>query len=72
VFRYFATIKLFNEKLNDYEVFMTPNDFVRSLTYGAKQPDGLGLDSFNKLDPKVKNFHSKKKINEFLFYGIFF
>ncbi len=51
---------------------MTPNDFVRSLTYGAKQPDGLGLDSFNKLDPKVKNFHSKKKINEFLFYGIFF
>lgn len=33
---------------------MTPEDFVRSLTYGAKQPDGLGLDSYNKYDPNVK------------------
>ena len=32
---------------------MTPHDFVRSITYGIKQPDGLGLDSYNKFDPKV-------------------
>ncbi len=33
---------------------MTPHDFVRSITYGIKQPEGLGLDSYNKFDPKVK------------------
>jgi hypothetical protein len=54
VFRYFATLKVWNEKLNDYEVFMTPDDFIRSLTIGAKQPERLGLDSFNKFDPAVK------------------
>lgn len=54
VFRYFATIKVFNEKLNDYEIFMTPNDFLRSITYGAIQPEGLGLDSYNKYDPKMQ------------------
>ena len=32
---------------------MTPDDFVRSLSYGARQPEGLGLDSYNKFDPKV-------------------
>lgn len=32
---------------------MTPEDFIRSLTYGARQPDGLGLDSYNKYDPNV-------------------
>ena len=39
--------------MGDYEVFMTPEDFVRSLTYGVKQPDGLGLDAFNRFDPNV-------------------
>jgi hypothetical protein len=29
---------------------MTPDDFVRSLTPGARQPEGLGLDQFRKLD----------------------
>lgn len=56
MFRYFATIKIWNERSNDYEVFMTPDDFVRSLTYGIKQPEGLGLDSYNKFDPKVIYF----------------
>lgn len=51
VFRYFATLKVWNEKLNDYEIFMKPDDFIRSLTYGAKQPERLGLDSYNKFDP---------------------
>ena len=33
VFRYFATLKVWNEAANDYEIFMRPEDFVRSLTY---------------------------------------
>lgn len=32
---------------------MTPSDFLRSLTPGIKQPDGLGLDQFRKFDPQV-------------------
>lgn len=36
---------------------MTPEDFVRSLTYGAKQPEGLGLDRYNRFDPQVKIKH---------------
>lgn len=53
IFRYFATIQVFNEKSNEYEVFMTPSDFLRSITYGAIQPEGLGLDSYNRYDPKM-------------------
>ncbi len=34
IFRYFATLKV------DSEVFMTPDDFVRSITPGMKQPEG--------------------------------
>lgn len=34
IFRYFATLKV------DSEVFMTPEDFVRSITPGMKQPEG--------------------------------
>ena len=30
---------------------MTPEDFLRSLTPGMKQPEGLGLDQFKKFDP---------------------
>ena len=30
---------------------MTPADFLRSLTPGIKQPEGLGLDQFKKFDP---------------------
>lgn len=32
---------------------MTPEDFVRSLTYGAKQPENLGLDRYTRFDPQV-------------------
>ena len=31
---------------------MTPDDFLRSITPGCKQPEGLGLDQFRKFDPK--------------------
>lgn len=38
VFRYFATLQVSNNDL--HEVFMTPDDFLRSMTPGVKQPDG--------------------------------
>eukprot|EP01135_Chromosphaera_perkinsii_P004537 Nk52_evm7s288 gene=Nk52_evmTU7s288 len=47
VFRYFATREI------DGEIFMTPEDFVRSVIPGELQPDGLGLDQFKKLDPEA-------------------
>ncbi|XP_059156509.1 calcium uptake protein 1, mitochondrial-like isoform X2 [Physella acuta] len=49
IFRYFATLKVNQD--GDWEVYMTPEDFVRSITPGVKQPEGLGLDSFKKFDP---------------------
>lgn len=39
IFRYFATLKVHNEH-GDWEVFMTPEDFVRSITPGMLQPEG--------------------------------
>lgn len=47
---------MWNEKLDDYEVYMTPEDFVRSITYGAKQPEGLGLDRYIRFDPQVRKY----------------
>lgn len=38
VFRYFATLQVTNNDV--HEVFMTPDDFLRSMTPGVKQPDG--------------------------------
>lgn len=49
IFRYFASIKIIYPN-GDSEVYMTPDDFLRALTPGIKQPDGLGLDSFKKID----------------------
>ena len=40
-----------NVKVPTFQVFMTPADFLRSLTPGIKQPEGLGLDQFRKFDP---------------------
>ncbi|XP_039257817.2 calcium uptake protein 1, mitochondrial-like isoform X1 [Styela clava] len=45
IFRYFATYKVIHEN-NDVEIFMTPDDFLRSITPGEKQPENLGLDQF--------------------------
>ncbi|XP_026475772.1 calcium uptake protein 1 homolog, mitochondrial-like [Ctenocephalides felis] len=50
IFRYFATIRLSQE--SGAEVYMTPDDFLRAITPGMKQPDGLGLDQYKKYDPK--------------------
>ncbi|XP_050307058.1 calcium uptake protein 1 homolog, mitochondrial-like isoform X3 [Anthonomus grandis grandis] len=50
IFRYFATVKLVGDT---NEVYMTPDDFVRAITPGMKQPDGLGLDQYKRYDPKT-------------------
>nr|CAB3263834.1 calcium uptake protein 1, mitochondrial [Phallusia mammillata] len=45
IFRYFATYKIVYEN-GDSETYMTPADFLRSITPGEKQPEKLGLDQF--------------------------
>ncbi|KAH8327985.1 hypothetical protein KR067_002451 [Drosophila pandora] len=56
VFRYFATIQV--PVADDrHEVYMTPTDFLTSMTPGMKQPDGLGLDQYRRYDPKVSFFN---------------
>ncbi|KAL4698542.1 hypothetical protein H8959_011199 [Pygathrix nigripes] len=40
IFRYFATLKVINEP-GEAEVFMTPEDFVRSITPNEKQPERI-------------------------------
>ena len=49
IFRYFASIKIVYNN-GDSEIYMTPDDFLRALTPGIKQPDGLGLDQFKRID----------------------
>ena len=51
IFRYFATLKV-NIPGMEQEVYMTPEDFIRSITPGLKQPENLGLDQFKKFDPR--------------------
>ncbi|XP_072745594.1 calcium uptake protein 1 homolog, mitochondrial isoform X2 [Anoplolepis gracilipes] len=58
VFRYFATLQVSSNDM--HEVFMTPDDFLRSMTPGVKQPDGLGLDQYRRYDPK--NIHMKLEL----------
>lgn len=38
IFRYFATLKVIGEH-GDTEVYMTPQDFIRSITPNEKQPE---------------------------------
>lgn len=40
VFRYFATLKTEGERPDQHDIFMTPDDFLRSMTPGLKQPEG--------------------------------
>ncbi|XP_046812542.1 calcium uptake protein 1 homolog, mitochondrial isoform X2 [Lucilia cuprina] len=50
IFRYFATVRLTTPQ--GTTVCMTPDDFLRSIYPGIKQPDGLGLDQYRRYDPK--------------------
>lgn len=58
IFRYFATLKVISEH-GDSEVYMTPQDFIRSITPNEKQPENLGLDQFI-----VKRYDGKKIAQE--------
>ena len=43
MFRYFATLQVTHvhtSGVQTHEVFMTPDDFLRSMTPGVKQPPG--------------------------------
>ncbi|CAH8641904.1 unnamed protein product [Heterobilharzia americana] len=59
IFRYFATLKSVEE--DNETVYMTPEDFLRSITPGIKQPDGLDLDSFKRYDPKTGMVYFQNK-----------
>ncbi|XP_026278416.1 calcium uptake protein 1 homolog, mitochondrial isoform X1 [Frankliniella occidentalis] len=63
VFRYFATLQVTHvtsSGVQTHEVFMTPDDFLRSMTPGVKQPPGLGLDRYKRYDPK--DVHTKLEL----------
>lgn len=47
IFRYFATVKLLHNDVT--EVYMTPDDFLRAITPGMKQPDGKYLHKYSLL-----------------------
>ncbi|KAH8292492.1 hypothetical protein KR054_010762, partial [Drosophila jambulina] len=52
VFRYFATIKM-KSKAGKWDVFMTPQDFVRSILPGQRQPVNLTLSHYRVLDDEA-------------------
>ncbi|XP_015682472.2 calcium uptake protein 1, mitochondrial-like, partial [Protobothrops mucrosquamatus] len=62
IFRYFATLKIINEH-GESEVFMTPQDFVRSITPNEKQPENLGLDQFvvKRYDGKTERISQERE-----------
>ena len=53
IFRYFATINIRDRSGNSL-IYMSPDDFFRSITPGIIQPDGLGLDQFRSMSIEVK------------------
>uniref|UniRef100_A0A183CAI1 EF-hand domain-containing protein n=1 Tax=Globodera pallida TaxID=36090 RepID=A0A183CAI1_GLOPA len=59
IFRYFATIKLSYED-GSSDIFMTPEDFVRSLTPGVMQPRRYGLDKYKMFNAAEMNMHSPR------------
>ncbi|XP_018083056.1 calcium uptake protein 1, mitochondrial isoform X3 [Xenopus laevis] len=62
IFRYFATLKVIHES-GESEVFMTPQDFVRSITPNEKQPENLGLDQFivKRYDGKTEKISQERE-----------
>ncbi|CAD6192737.1 unnamed protein product [Caenorhabditis auriculariae] len=64
IFRYFATLKVMDpndDSGRSFEVFMTPEDFLRSFTPGVMQPRRWGLDSFKVYQPEK---HQKHKFSD--------
>jgi hypothetical protein len=48
---------------------MTPDDFLRSITPGLKQPDGFELDKFHRYDPRVDSRDKLEQLNKPLYYS---
>lgn len=69
IFRYFATLRVYNES-GDSEIFMTPEDFLRSLTPGVKQPEGLGLDQFKRVEIKAADKNILTPNKDSIFYKL--
>ncbi|KAI1719725.1 EF-hand domain pair domain-containing protein [Ditylenchus destructor] len=68
IFRYFATLKVTYDD-GSFEIFMNPEDFVRSLTPGVMQPRNLGLDKFKNFDPSQKKVEYSDKDTIFYWVG---
>jgi Ca2+-binding EF-hand superfamily protein len=71
IFRYFATIKVvynYEESAGGAaaEILMTPDDFLRALTPGLRQPENLGLDQYKKIELTSKDKDFKKLLSETL------
>ncbi|CAI2351448.1 unnamed protein product [Caenorhabditis sp. 36 PRJEB53466] len=72
IFRYFATLKIIDpndESGRVFEVFMTPEDFLRSFTPGVMQPRRWGLDSFKSYNPEKHRRHKFSDPNS-IFYKL--
>ncbi|XP_035387186.1 calcium uptake protein 1, mitochondrial isoform X4 [Electrophorus electricus] len=75
IFRYFATLKIINEH-GEAEVYMTPQDFIRSITPNEKQPENLGLDQFvvkrydGKQTEKISQEREKFADEDSIFYTL--
>ena len=55
-----------------FQIYMTPEDFLRSLTPGMIQPQGLGLDQFKKVDASTMDFKNmiQKLPKDSIFYKL--
>ncbi|CAF1449602.1 unnamed protein product [Adineta ricciae] len=69
IFRYFATLKVYSDDNPDGIICMTPDDFLRSITPGLKQPDGLELDKFCRYDLRVDSSDKLENLNTHLYYA---
>ena len=53
VARFYRHLAIWAHSVNTFfQIYMTPGDFLRSITPGVKQPEHLGLDQFRKFDPQ--------------------
>lgn len=59
IFRYFATVRV--TSLEGIEIYMTPDDFLRAITPGMKQPDGKIFPTFHlEKEKRTKKKHLEK------------
>lgn len=62
IFRYFATVRV--TSLEGTEIYMTPDDFLRAITPGMKQPDGKIFLHFIKRERERKIRVKKERERE--------